>query len=97
MQELPRRRASRAPFQPRFTLLLLYFFALFFAFCFALVSPALYEIANAPVPGAEQERLAREATREALRGRLWIAVAGATLTLALGIRARVLPGLRGPR
>jgi hypothetical protein len=97
MAELPRRRAPRVPFQPRFTLLMLYFFALFFAFCFALVSPALYQIAISPLPGPEQERLAREATREALRGRLWFAVIGATLTLGLGIWARVLPGLRPPR
>jgi hypothetical protein len=97
MADAPRRRSARTEFRPRFTLLMLYFFALFFAFCFALVSPALYEIATAPLPGPEQERLAREATRDALRGRLWIAVVGATLVLGLGIRSRVLPGLRPPR
>jgi hypothetical protein len=74
--------------------MLLYFFAFFFAYCFALVSPALNEIANLPVSGPEQQRLAAEATREALRGRLWIAAAAATATLALGGWTRLLPGLR---
>jgi hypothetical protein len=97
MAEPPRRRAPRTSFQPRFTLLMLYLFAFFFAFCFALVSPALYEIASSALPGPEQERLAREAAREALRGRLWIAVVGATCALGIGIWTKALPGLRPPR
>jgi hypothetical protein len=83
-------------FSPRFTLMMLYFAALFFAYCFALVSPVLMEIANSGVPGPEQEALAREATREALRGRVWIALVAAAATLGLGIWSRVLPGLRPP-
>ena len=38
-----------------------------------------------------------EGMRESLRGRVWIAGLAAAATTALGIWARVLPGLRPPR
>ena len=93
----PRRSPRRGGFQPRFTLMLLYFFAFLIVFCFALVSPALFEICEIdahPVRSSRSSRSRRCAGR--LRGRLWIAVAAATATTGLGIWARVLPGLRPP-
>jgi len=96
MNAAPRRSPRRGGFQPRFTLMLLYFFAFLIVYCFALVSPALIEIANSPVSGPEQQRLAEQAARAGLQGRLWIAVAAATATTGLGIWARVLPGLHPP-
>jgi len=77
--------------------MVLYFCAFVFLYCLAMVSPALFQIASAPVSGAEQQKLAEEAARRGLEGRLWIAVAAATATTGLGIWARVLPGLRPPR
>lgn len=97
MAAAPRRAPPPRGFQPRFTLMMLYFFAFFFVYCLAMVSPALLEIARSPVSGPEQESLAREATHQGLQGRLWIAVVAATATTALGIWARALPGLRQPR
>ena len=96
----PRRRAARVGFQPRFTLMLLYVSALTFVYCFALASPVVYrffEIGSAEGAGPEEQALLAEAMREALRGRLWIALAAAAATTGLGIWARVLPGLRPPR
>jgi hypothetical protein len=97
MAAAPRRATPPGGFQPRFTLMMLYFFAFFFLYCFALVSPALFEIATSPVSGPEQEALAKEATHRGLQGRLWIAVAAATATTGLAIWTRALPGLRPPR
>ncbi len=96
----PRHRPPAVGFQPRFTLMLLYFAALVFVYCFALASPILYryfEIGSAPGAGPEEQARLAEAMREALRGRLWIAALAAAATMALGIWARVLPGLRPPR
>jgi hypothetical protein len=94
------RRPPRVGFQPRFTLMLLYFSALFLVYCFALASPVLYgffEIGSAPESGPEEQALLVEAMRNALRGRLWIAVLAATATTGLAIWVRALPGLRPPR
>jgi ABC-type sulfate transport system permease component len=96
----PRRRPPPVGFQPRFTLMLLYFAALVFVYCFALAAPIVYryfEIGSSGGAGPEQQAQLAEAMREALRGRLWIAGLAAAATMALGIWARVLPGLRPPR
>jgi len=80
--------------------MLVYFAALVFVYCFALASPILYryfEIGSAGSAGPEQQAQLAEAMREALRGRMWVAALAAAATLALGIWARVLPGLRPPR
>jgi ABC-type Fe3+ transport system permease subunit len=92
----PRPRRTSA-FEPRFTIMIAYLAVFFFVYCLALVSPALLEIANQPVSGPEQQQLAHDAARQAISGKLWIALLAATATVALGIWARVLPGLRARR
>jgi hypothetical protein len=80
--------------------MLLYVVALSFVYCFAIASPVLYrfyQIGSTGSAGPQEQAMLAEAMREALRGRLWIAVVAAALTTALGIWARVLPGLRSPR
>jgi hypothetical protein len=80
--------------------MLIYLAALTFVYCFALASPILYhfyQIGSSGAGGPAEQALLAEAMRESLRGRLWIALAAAAATLALGIWARVLPGLRPPR
>ena len=87
-------------FQPRFTVMLLYLVALSFVYCFAIASPILfrfYQIGSAGTAGPQEQAMLAEAMREALRGRLWIAVVAAALTTGLGSWARVLPGLRPPQ
>jgi hypothetical protein len=91
----PRLRRPRPPsFQPRATLSLVYtaLFALFYALL--LISPALFEVLRTVPPGPELERAAEAAAREAARPRLLIALGLAVLTVALGARYRVLPGIR---
>jgi hypothetical protein len=97
MAAAPRRAPPPRGFQPRFTLMVLYFCAFVFVYCLAMVSPALFEIARSPASGPEQQKLAEVAAHQGLQGRLWIAVAAAGATMALGIWTRVLPGLRSPR
>ncbi len=95
----PRRRPPPVRFQPRFTLMVIYVAALTFVYCFALAWPVIhrfYAIGTAEGTGPEEQALLAEAMRESLRGRLWIALAAAAATTALGIWARVLPGLRPP-
>lgn len=80
--------------------MLLYLAALSFVYCFALAAPILYrfyQIGSAGGAGPQEQAMLAEAMRESLRGRLWIALAAAAATVALGIWARVLPGLRPPR
>lgn len=99
----PRRPRPPAPsFRPEFTLLILYFFAIFFAFALLLALPALLEALRSLPPGegplTEAERaLAAEAARDALRGRIPYAVLGSLVVLAIGVWTRSLPGLRGRR
>ena len=84
-----------ATFRPRFTLTILYFFAFLLLFCAALAAPALLEVLRSVPPGPEQEAAAREAARRALvTPRVPIAALAALATTALGIVARILPGLR---
>ena len=94
------RREPRARFQPRFTLMVLYFAAFLFFYCFALTAPIVVEffrIGSAPGAGAEEQAQFAQAMREALRGRLWIAALAAVATMLLGSLARALPGLSPPR
>jgi len=78
----------------------LYFVALLFVYCFAIAAPVVvefFQVGSAPGAGAQEQAQLAQAMREALRGRLWIAGLAAFATLALGIWARVLPGMRPPR
>jgi ABC-type Fe3+ transport system permease subunit len=93
MAEPVRRRPAPIP-KPRFTLGIIYVMAFFFAYCFALAGPALWEVLTTVPPGPEQEALASRATQEALQSRLWIALAAAVATTALGMAKGWLPGTR---
>jgi hypothetical protein len=93
---LPPRRRRPAPFEPRFTLGLLYLGGFFFLFALLSVAAPLWELWQSLPPGAEgdEEALARatELARQSVRPRLWIALAAALVTTALGAYAGVLPG-----
>ena len=95
----PRRRPPRSAFSPRFTLLLLYFFALVVLFGLLFALPALVDAYRELPPGSGEltpEELAKasEAARNALTGRVWWTVAAAVLTLAVGMWRDALPGLK---
>jgi hypothetical protein len=92
-----RPQGGGAVFRPRFTLTILYFAGFFLLYAAALVAPALLEVARSVPPGPAQETASYDAARAALSARMPIALVAALATLALGIFARVLPGLRGPR
>lgn len=80
-------------------MLMLYFFGLFVFFALLLALPALLD-AFRSLPASdgplttEERKLAADAAREALRGRVPYAAIAAVLTLALGVWTRALPGLR---
>lgn len=98
----PPPRLPRATFRPEFTLLLLYFAALFLAFSLLLALPALLDALRALPPGAgplsEEERaIAAQAAEQALSGRLPYALVAALITLGIGAWTRSLPGLRRHR
>lgn len=99
----PRRpRPAPASFRPQFTLLLVYFFVLFGAFALLLALPALIETFRALPPGsgpitAEEQALAADTARQALRGRVPIAVVATVVVLGLGVWTRTLPGFRHRR
>ena len=84
-------------FRPRFTLTILYLAGFFLLYCVALAAPVLLEVARSVPPGPEQQAASFDAARAAMGPRLPIALAAAVATTALGIVARVLPGLRRPR
>ena len=94
---MARSRSDDAVFRPQFTLTILYFAAFFFVYCAALVAPALLDVLRRVPPGPEQQAASYDAARAALSARIPIALVAALATLALGLFARVLPGLRGPR
>lgn len=94
MPESPQSRQPRATLQPRFTLGMLYILIFFFVYCFALIAPELIEVMRSVPTGPDQERIAQEVAREAVRPRLWLALALAVTTGALGIATGVLPGTR---
>jgi hypothetical protein len=78
---------------------MLYFFGLFAFFSLLLALPALLEALRELPPGqgpltVEERAIAAEATREALRGRVPFAGLAALVVLAVGLYARVLPGLK---
>lgn len=88
---------SRAapPFRPRFTLTLLYIAAIFLLYCMLFALPELIHVLRTTPPGPEQQELAREAAREAVRPRVLFAFLAAVGTVAAGAYTRRLPGLGG--
>lgn len=89
-----RSRPPRPTLQPRFTLGIIYILLFFFIYCFLLVTPSLIEVLRTVPPGPEQEEIAREVAREAIQPRLWIALALAVATTAIGVSRGLLPGTR---
>ena len=90
----PRRAVSRARFQPRFALTLVYLGAFFLGYCLLLIAPELIEVARTVAPGPEQQEQARRVAYATVRPRLPIALAAALVTTALLAYAKRLPGMR---
>jgi hypothetical protein len=93
------RRPPRATFSPRYTLLLLYFFALVVLFGLLFALPALVDAYRQLPPGEGEltpEELAKasEAARAALTGKVWWTVGAATLTLGVAMWKNAVPGLK---
>ena len=74
--------------------MMLYLFAFFILYCLLLVAPELLKVLSTVEPGPEQEEIAKEASRVAIRGKLLPAFLLAALTVGLGGRFQVLPGFR---
>ena len=96
MSSPPPRHRRPPPFEPRFTLGLLYLGGFFFLFALLVVAAPLWELWQSLPPGSEESEealaQARELARETLRPRLWIALTAALVTTAVGAYAGVLPG-----
>ncbi len=92
-RELPTRRTQ--PFRPRFSISLLYLFGIFVLYSLAVAAPALRDVYEKAPPGPQQQEMARQASREALRApRIWVVAIAALATTALGTRLGLLPGTR---
>jgi ABC-type uncharacterized transport system permease subunit len=85
---------QRASFRPRATLALLYFVGFFFLFSFLLVAPVLWRGFQSVSADPEQWASAQAAVQQAMRPRVWIAVALAGAATLIGGRSGVLPGSR---
>lgn len=93
--EHPLHARRRPPaFRPSFTLALVYLFAFFLVYAFLLIMPELMTVLRDVPPGPEQERLAREAAREAFAPRFLYALGLALASLGLGSYLGVLPGMK---
>jgi hypothetical protein len=95
MSGAPLRRRPPVVPRPFFTLAIVYVFAFFFVYAFALVVPALLEVLRTMPPGPEQQAAAEQAAREAATGRIGLALMLALATVVLGVWSRKLPGFRG--
>jgi hypothetical protein len=62
-----------------------------------LIAPELWQVYRTMPPGPEQEQAAAEAARQAIRGKLLLALFAALATTAIGGRVGWLPGLRPSR
>ena len=89
----PPRRPSPA-FSPRFTIGLLYLIGFFFLYSLLLVLPQLLDVLARVPPGPDQQEIAREVARQAIRPRLAIVLALAVLSTGLGGYYQILPGMR---
>jgi hypothetical protein len=86
--------AERARFEPRFTLILVYFFAFVVAWGLALAAPEIAAGLRDLPPHADPAEAGRETVRRALEGRIPTAVGAAVVSLGALLWLRVLPGLR---
>lgn len=86
----PTRRPSLP--RPRFTLGVIYLMGFFFAYCFALAAPALWQVLRTVPPGPEQQEIAAQAAQQAVQSRLWIALLAAAATTGIGLAKGLLPG-----
>jgi hypothetical protein len=88
-------RMPRPPsFRPRATLGLFYVFAFFFLFSFLLVAPVLWQGYQSVSVDPAQWESAQRAVQQAMRPRLWIAVALAGAATLVAGRQGLLPGTR---
>ncbi|HKJ25384.1 MAG TPA: hypothetical protein VKB65_11215 [Myxococcota bacterium] len=94
-QTPPRRRPPAMP-RPFFTLAIFYVFGFFFVYAFALVMPALLDVANHMPPGPEQQAAAERVAREAAQGKMGLAFLLSLATVVLGVWTKKLPGFRRP-
>ena len=85
-----------APFQPRFTLSLLYLFVFFLLYSLLLIAPELSAIVAPAGPEQEEavKQAASEIARNAARPRLLWAFGASLLSVLAGSHYGFLPGLR---
>ena len=86
--------AQEAQFQPRFTLVIVYFFVFVLVWGLLLAAPEMLEAWRELAPEADPAQAGRAAVRNALRGRMLTAALAAVISMALLIWLDVLPGLR---
>jgi len=86
--------ASEAKFEPRFTLVIVYFFVALLVWGLLLAGPEMLEAWGELPPDADPAEAGREAVRNALRGRMPTAALAAVISMGALIRRDVLPGLR---
>lgn len=86
--------ASEAKFEPRFTLVIVYFFVALLVWGLLLAGPEMLEAWGELPPDADPAEAGREAVRNALRGRMPTAALAAVISMGALIWLDVLPGLR---
>jgi hypothetical protein len=86
--------AERARFEPRFTLILVYFVAFVIAWGLALSAPEIAAGFRELPPGADPAEAGRATVQRALDGRIPTAVGAAVISMGALLWLRVLPGLK---
>ena len=86
--------AERARFEPRFTLILVYFFAFVVAWGLVLAGPEIAAGLRALPPDTDPAAAGRETVRQALDGRIPSVVGAAVVSMGALLWLRVLPGLK---
>jgi hypothetical protein len=86
--------AQEAKFEPRFTLVIVYFFVSFMVWGLLLAAPEMLEAWGELPPNADPAEAGREVVRDALRGRMFTAGLAAVVSMGALIWLDVLPGLR---
>jgi hypothetical protein len=86
--------AEQAKFEPRFTLVIVYFFVFIVAWGVILAAPEMMEAWRELPPDADPAEAGRQVVRDALRGRMFTAGLAALISLGALIWLDVMPGLR---